>query len=482
MSLSTALNIAQNSLLNTQRQTNVVSRNIANAYNDDYSRRSAVLSSLAPGAQVASIARATSAALFKQNLSALSGWTAQSSLMDGLNQLNMSVNGVDNSNSPAVMIGKLQEALQLYSSTPSNRTLGDNAVEAARQVVKVLNDGSDTLQRFRTDTDAQIAQAVGELNGYLAEFKKVNDEVIRGTIGGRDILDALDRRDALLKKISEYVPITTITRSNNDLMLVTGDGSTLFETIPRHVSFEPTPAFGPATQGNGIRVDGVPLINANGANTNAGGKLAAMVQLRDTYATGMQAQLDETARGLINAFSETDPGNPAIVRPGLFTWSGAPAMPADATIEVGLAAMISLNALIDPQQGGNSEALRDGVNFDYNPDDHASFTGRLIHMIQAMDAPLDFVSVDGTVAPRSLMNYSAATISWLEDARQTASVASENKNALMVRTNEALSNVTSVNIDEEMTLMLQLEQSYAASAKMMQMIDEMLKTLMGIVR
>lgn len=482
MSLTAALNIAQNSLLNTQRQTSVVSRNIANSENPDYARRTAILSSLAPGAQIASITRATNASLFKQNIKALSAWTGQSTLMDGLNSINLAVNGVDNQGSAAILMGKLQEALQLYSATPSNRVLAENAVEAARQVVKSLNDGTNTLQQYRADLDGQISAAVGELNGYLADFKKVNDEVIAGTLSGRDVLDALDRRDALLKKISEYVPISTITRPNNDLMLVTQDGSTLFETVPRHIAFEGTPAYGPATIGDNIRIDGVPLFRANGANTSAGGKLGAIIQLRDTYAAGSQAQLDEIARGLISAFSEVDPGNPANVLPGLFTWSGAPAMPADGVVEIGLAGTISLNALIDPSQGGNAEALRDGASFDFNPDDYASFNGRLIGMISTMDQPMNLVAVDGTVSPRSLMDYSSAAISWIEDARKTASIASENKSALMIRTNEALSNMTSVNVDEEMTLMLQLEQSYTASAKMMQIIDEMLETLMNVVR
>lgn len=482
MSLTAALNIAQNSLLNTQRQTSVVSRNIANSENADYTRRTAMLSSLAPGAQIASITRATNASLFKQSIKALSAWTGQNTLMEGLDSLNLSVNGVDSQNSSAILMGKLQEALQLYSSTPSNRVLAENAIEAARQVVKSLNDGTNALQQYRADLDGQIAAAVGELNGYLAEFKKVNDEVVSGTLGGRDVLDALDRRDALLKKISEYVPITTITRPNNDLMLVTDDGSTLFETVPRHVSFEATPAYGSATVGDNIRIDGVPLFRANGANTSAGGKLGAMIQLRDTYAAGSQAQLDEVARGLVTAFSEVDPGNPANVLPGLFTWAGAPAIPVDGVVETGLAGTISLNPLIDPFQGGNAEALRDGANFDYNPDDFASFNERLIGMISAMEQPMNFVAVDGTVSSRGLMDFSTASISWIEDARKTASIASENKSALMIRTAKALSNMTGVNVDEEMTLMLQLEQSYAASAKMMQMIDEMLRTLMDIVR
>lgn len=482
MSLSTALNIAQNSLLNTQRQTSVVSQNIANAYNPDYSRRSATLSSLVPGARIAEIQRATNVALFKQNLASLSGYQAQSTIMAGLDQLNMSVNGIGNATSPAAMIAELVTSLQFYSSTPSNRTLADSTLEAARQVVNRLNEGSQAIQTFRADMDGQIATAVGELNALLADFKTVNEEVVSGTRGGRDVNDALDRRDALLKKISEYVPVSTITRADSDLMIVTADGTTLFETVPRHVSYTPTAGYGPATVGKRIYVDGVPISPATGANTSAAGSLAAMVQLRDSFATDLQAQLDEVARGLISTFSEANPTDATDVRAGLFTWSGAPAIPADGTLVTGLAGQISLNALIDPQQGGNSELLRDGVNFDYNTADHASFSDRLIRYTAGFDTATNYVSVDGTVVSRSLVDYATATISWLESARKTASGAAETKNAMLVRTTEALSNVTSVNVDEEMALMLELEQSYAASAKMMQVIDEMLQTLLNAVR
>ncbi len=483
MSLSTALSIAQNSLLNTQRQTSVVSKNMANAYNADYARRTAVISSLAPGAQVATIARATNTALFRQNLSAISGWTAQSTIVDGLDRLQTSVNGVDNASSPAVLIGKLQEALQFYASTPSNRTLAENTVEAARQLVLGLNQGTSAIQAFRTDMDGQIATAVGELNQLLADFKSVNDEIIKGTASGRDVLDSLDRRDALLKRISEIVPISTISRSGGDTMIVTADGSTLFETIPRYVHFERTPAYGAATQGNNVYVDGVPLFSATGANTTASGTLAAMVQLRDEYADGMQLQLDEIARGLITAFAEVDPGNPADVRAGLFTsLSAAPLVPPGGAVLTGLAGEIRLNALIDPTQGGDPLLLRDGANFDYNPTDLASFSERLRGYAERLDAQDSFVSVSGTIVGQSLTSYSASAVGWLEDARKTAAGAAETKSALVIRSSDALSNITSVNVDEELALMLELEHSYSASAKMLQVVDEMLRTLLNAVR
>lgn len=491
MSLSTALSIAQNSLLNTQRQTSAVSKNMANAYNPDYSRRTATVSSLAPGSHIASITRAADASLFRQNLSALSGWSAQNTLFEGLNRINLSVNGIDNATSPATLIGTLQEALQLYSGVPSNRTLAENTIEAARQLALGLNQGSQAIQAFRADLDSQIATSVSELNQLLADFKAVNDQIVGGTAAGRDVNDSLDNRDALLKKISELVPISTIPRAGGDLMIVTADGATLFETIPRHVHFEPTPAYGATSEGNRIYIDGMPLLPATGANTTASGTIAAMAQLRDEYANGLQLQLDEIARGLIQTFAETDPAfagtdplPPEAIMSGLFTIEGTPpvAVPA-ATGLTGLAGKIKLHQAVDPAQGGDAQKLRDGINFDFNnTNGHASFNDQLLLYADRFDASQDFVSAGAVDIRQSLKAYSASTVGWLEDARKTAAGAAETRAALMMRTGEALSNLTSVNIDEEMALMLELEHSYAASAKMLQVIDEMLKTLLAAVR
>jgi flagellar hook-associated protein 1 FlgK len=52
----------------------------------------------------------------------------------------------------------------------------------------------------------------------------------------------------------------------------------------------------------------------------------------------------------------------------------------------------------------------------------------------------------------------------------------------MLRTSEALSNETGVNIDEEMALLLDLEHSYEASARLIRAVDEMLSALLSAVQ
>lgn len=486
MSLTSALNIAQTALFNTSRQTTVVSRNVSEASNPDYAHRSALLSSMGPGARVVQIRRAADEVLFRQNLFAISAWQGQKAMSGGLDTMRLTVNGVDDANAPATAISKLQEALQLYAATPSNTTLAESAVQAAKQVVRSLNDGSRSVQNFRADADRDIATAVEDLNYLLGEFETVNTEIVNGTRSGRDVSDALDRRGALLKKISEYVAISTTTRSGNDMVIVTADGATLFETIPRPVTFTPNTSYGPGTTGNSVYVDGVPLVPGVGGNTSAKGSIAAALQLRDETALQMQRQLDEVARGLITAFAETDPSATQPDMAGLFTWAGGPGIPPAGTLIDGLAGAIRINTAFDKSTGGNPSLLRDGgangAVYLHNTSGAASYSDLLLAYSQRLDEPMAFDPLAGLDTNRSVTAFSFDSVGWLEASRKEAASGAEGKEALAVRTATALSNATGVNVDNEMALLLDLENAYEASARLISIIDEMLSTLMQATR
>jgi flagellar hook-associated protein 1 FlgK len=305
---------------------------------------------------------------------------------------------------------------------------------------------------------------------------------LQGTIAGRDVSDSFDKREALLQQISEYVPISTIGRANNDMVITTTSGATLFETLPREVTFEPTTGYSAGSTGNQVYVDGVPLPVGTGGDTNSSGKLAGLIQLRDQVAPMLQAQLDEVARGMIEAFAETDQsggGGPALA--GLFSWSGGPALPTGGTLSNGLASRIIINPAMDSTAGGNASVLRDGgangANYVANTSNGASYADLLIAYQARLDQPIAFDPAAGAGATASVMGYSTNSISWLESVRKKADGAQLAKEALVVRTSEALSNATGVNMDQEMSLLLELEHSYQASTRLIQAVDEMFAAL-----
>lgn len=485
MSLSTALQIAQTSLSNLTRQTSTTARNVSSAGDETYARREVMIETSEAGARIATVRRATDTRLAKANLTALSDSSAQRYLSDRVDELYTVFNAADGELSASSLLTDLHEKLQQYSAQPSNDLFGQDVVNSAQNLAEMIRDGSSSLQQFRTEMDGEISAAVDKLNELLQDFGKINGEVTAGTLSGRDVNDAIDRRDAVLKQISAYVPVSTIPRAGNDLVLVTTGGATLFETEPRQVTFTPQTVYTASTVGQAVRIDGIPLAEGAGANTAAGGSIAAMLQLRDSTAPTLQSQLDELARGLVETFSETGPSGALLPLAGLFTYAGGPGMPPAATISTGLASSLQVNAAYDADQGGDPTLLRDGgangAAYVENSSGGASYADRLIAVAENMDAEMPFDAASGVSGNLSILEYAADSLAWLDGFRSDATAAADRKEALSSQISDKLSNSVGVNVDEEMSKLVEFENSYQASARMLQTVDQMLKTLLAAV-
>jgi flagellar hook-associated protein 1 FlgK len=276
-------------------------------------------------------------------------------------------------------------------------------------------------------------------------------------------------------------------RANGDAALYADSGVVLFDKTARSVSFAATNIYTPGTTGNAVYIDGVPVTGANSVMPIKTGKLAGLAQLRDNATVTYQSQLDEVARGLVESFKEVDQSGAALPdRPGLFTYPGSPAMPASATVSVGLAGSISVAASVDPAQGGNPNLLRDGaisgnVAYRYNTTGNAGYSTRLQQLIGNMDASQPFDATTQGKPSGSLIDFAASSTSWIENQRKAADDSATYQNTLLDRSTAALSNVSGVNMDDEMSLMLQVERTYSASSKIISTVDQMLQSLLAAV-
>jgi flagellar hook-associated protein 1 FlgK len=486
MSLTSVLTTAQAALATTTTQSSVVSRNIAGINDTTYSRKTANVSTTSFGSTyVSSITRAANQALFRNMLSATSDAAAQQAVSNGLDQLQQTVGQTSDEQSPAALIGNLQDALQTYSATPSDSNAAAAVVTSAQALTSALNSASRTVQEVRSQADSDMASAVGSINSLLTQFQSVNQTIVTGTRTGADVTNDLDTRDSILSQLSQYMGITTVTGSDNSTSIYTDSGVTLFNTTPRSVTFAPTSAYTAPTVGNAVYVDGVPVTGSSAVMPLQSGSLAGLANLRDTVAVTYQSQLDEVARGLIDTYAESDQtGGTQPTVPGLFTYSGAPSMPA-AGVNAGLAADITVNANVDPNQGGDVTLLRDGGISDpgnpaytYNTTGAAAFTGRIDQLDQALtQTSLSFDPATGIDPTDSVSGFATASVSWLEAARQNTSNQLDYKNAVVSQSTTALSSATGVNLDDEMSNMLDLEHSYEASAKLMSTVESMFTSL-----
>lgn len=488
MSLSSALNIAQNALLNTSRQTSVVSRNVSGAGDENYSHRQGISETSANGARVVNIRRSEDLHLLRKNLDTLSSYEGQSTLSTQLNDIKAMLSGPDNQFSLENYLAGFRDRLQEFSAAPSNGLLAEAAVDSAKQLAGRLNETATQIQSFRDYADQSIEADVAKVNDLLTRLEAANSDVVTGNRVGKADNDALDQRDAILKDISKLLPISILNRADGDIVVTTVSGATLFEKIPRDVTFQSSVPFGPGAAGSQVRVDGVPVPAGTGSNTAASGSIAAMLQFRDGITVDLQGQADEIARGMVDAFAERDPvAGPLPTLAGLFqTSAGVSTVPAAGVMVPGLSASIVVAAAFDLQAGGDPNLLRDGgangAGYIANTSGAEGFSTTILGYAQLLETPMAFDAAAGIPGSASLMNYAADSIGWLEGARSSADAATEDKKALFLRTSEVLSNRTGVNVDEEMSMLLDLEHSYEASARLISIVDQMLQTLMAELR
>lgn len=481
MSLSMALNVAKSSLQTSGVQTATTSRNIAGGAETSYSRKSAtVITGTGGMVQVVSIQRATDAALYKTMLKATAASAKQDALLDGLTKLSQTIGDPELNQSPAAKLGDLNNKLQQYAANPSNTILAQAVQSSATSLVSTLNQATTTVQSTRALADSDMGASVQRINDLLAKIDTLNTTIVHGTVTGADVTDSMDSRDGLISQLSEEIGISVVGRDNNDVAIYTDGGVALFETHPREVSFQATNVFNASTVGNAVYVDGVAVVGGASSMPSTSGRLAGLATLRDEACVTYQSQLDEVARGLIEAFAESDPSGTGPDVPGLFTWPTG-TIPASATIETGLAGVITVNPAIDPTAGGNLDHIRDGITYNYNTGNVAGFAERLNTLVTNLGQARVFDPDSGADPTNTLADYATSSASWLEFNRQQVDTSSTYQSTMLQRASEALSNTTGVNLDDELSKQLEIERTYSASAKLITAVDQMLQDLLNAV-
>ncbi len=484
MSLTRSLDVARSHLSATAEYMQTVSRNVARSGDPNATRKiSQYVTNAGGGVYLAVTTRSENELLFAKAQLSISTAARDRARVEGLDQLNDAVLDPELEASPAALIQKLERALQFYSEGAQDPARADAALRAASDLASGLRAATEVTQKARRNADGDIAQSVKDINQILKDLQTVNEDIVRGTVTGRDVTDQLDQRDSLVNRLSEQFGIRTELRENNDMAIRTESGVTLFDRTARSVSFQATPALDVNTTGNAIFVDGIPISGPNAIMPMSTGRLAGLVQVRDVTATQYQAQLDEVARGLIEAFAEQDQVAAGADQAGLFTYAGGPGIPPTGVRVLGIASTIAVNAAVV----GNASLIRDGgingANYRYNTTPaSAGFNARILEQAEAISANRSFSPVAGLTGTENLSRFAALSDGWLSAEREMANADYEYTSVMYERAADSLNKMTGINVQEEYLVMLELERSYQASSKLIAAVDKMFESLLAAAR
>jgi len=333
MGLGQALTSAVSGLRVTQTALSIVSGNIANAQTPGYIAKSVTQVSAASagttiGVRLSAVNRTLDTFLQTQLRTENSGGTYASTLNDYYTRLQSVFGQPGAANALATTFSNFTSAAQTLSTSPDSTSARYGLLTAGQSLAQQLNGMTSNIQGLRSQAELQISDTVTQANNDMSQIASINEQL--GQMNSQDATFATleDKRDGYIDDLSNLMNITVTPTDNNKVNIFTGAGTQLvgdkavtlkFDAqgalTPESVwSADPTKrGVGTITIDQGNNKPGIDLI-ANGFIKS--GKLAALLQMRDTVLTQAQGQIDQIASAVASSLSDQTVQGTAVTSAG----------------------------------------------------------------------------------------------------------------------------------------------------------------------
>lgn len=486
MSLSSAFNNAFSGLNASSRRAELISNNISNAMTDGYSRReialnSDVLNGFGGGVRIGDISRIENAVLTSNRRSAEATVNAISTSADFLSRFLMSVGQLGENGALAVEMSELESAFIQAANDPSNEIVLDELADQAKAVSSTINYLSESINKLRLEADTRIGEQVDFVNRNLAQQKNLNIEIRTRLANGGSIASLKDQQGILIDQLNAVIPVKVVKRDFGQVALFTPEGGTLLDGAATQFDFVKVPAMSPGmTLTNGalsdLVVNGVAASANNNKDAFSGGALGALFNARDNTLTDLSGNVDAIAADLILRFQSPLVDSTLVATDAaVFTDGGGQFLGVNTE---GLASRIGVNSSVDPDMGGQSWRFRTGINA-LGPGEIGQNTTlrNYVDAMQAFVSPASGMSASNDMSATGFAGQFAAFVAH-ESVFNEDLLSFELTKAEEFKEAELVS--VGVDTDTELQSLMEVETAYAANAKMMAILDELINRLLEI--
>jgi flagellar hook-associated protein 1 FlgK len=487
MSISSALNNAASGLAASARLADTIANNVANAMTPGFGARSTELSSLTlggygSGVRVAGTARAENAFLTAERRSADAALGATATRSDAYDRMLTAIGEPGAENALSTLATGLETALMGATASPQSTAKLSAAVAAAKGLAGAVNRVAEENVRLRTEADAEIARQVETVNGALRAVDGINRQIVSLGAQGADVSALQDQRGRLIDEIATVVPVRVVKRDGGQVALYSHNGGVLLDGRVYELGFTAaanvvTPDLTLGAGLSGLTQDrgaasGPVAVAAGGGGPFDGGSLGALFEVRDRIVPEVDGEIDRYAGDLIERFRDLMPaGALDAAGAGLFVDPAAGGT-------AGLAGRIGINAAVDPAAGGAVWRLRDGLSA-ATPglEGDGTILRAMSDAMVAARAPAGFISQNASAGSATM----ASEIGSFFAGRSARS--DEDRAYLAARQStlaEEEGHATGVDTDAELEALTLVEQAYAANARVLSVIDDLMKLLLEV--
>lgn len=465
------LEIGARALQANQTALNVVGNNTANIDTPGYTRQVVNLDETAPytlpdsnptkpgqlgtGVTVASVTRVRDQFIDRRV------WDANGQ-QGGISTLKATLATVESAYNEPGDSGIGQGLTDLYNSfsdlsaNPQSAAVRSTVINKAESLVYAFHTVSASLAAITPQITSKIGVTIDSVNQIAGQIAALNKEIGQSTAVGDNPNDLLDKRGQLIDQLSHYVDVQVIAQKNAEsnqpngqlninvggFSLVQGDST---NTLPKTVADSDTPG----------------LQAADGTTFPLRGGIVYGLIHSATLVKGYQADLDTLAYNVVNATNQRHQYGYGLDGSTNNAFFGA------LTASDGAASAIS----VDPGIEANTDKLA-AATPPTPPATVAPGNGDNARSL----ASLSSAQVIGSF---SLDSYYNAKVAAVGADSQTFQQQSGNQDAIVAQLKNQQSSVSGVNLDEELTKMLQYQRAYQAAARVINMADSFLDKIIN---
>ncbi|MGI3170969.1 flagellar hook-associated protein FlgK [Pseudooceanicola sp. C21-150M6] len=470
MSILSAINASRTGLMANSLRAELVSANIANAQNESYSRRTLdVTGALSGGVSILGVSRSTQTAMDAMFRGEWAAAAKQSVMVDSLTLYTTSLGEIDSETSLPGSLTAFENAMALLSNAPENETLQQQAVSAGRQLATALQSASGGLSQMESRALSGIETDVEAANDLMENVVRLNRNIAATAPGSNAYAALQDEMGATLDSLAEVMGIQVQYDEMGRAEVYTEGGVELVKGLEfQELAYNRTTQT--LTAGNENITPG-----ASGRRGFDSGTLAGHIELMTETVPQMQLELDEMARALIEGFEAADTSL-AAGDPGLFTDAGAAYNAANLE---GLAGRITVNAAVDPTQGGDLWRIRDGMSA--VTEGAASDPTQLLAFVDIFSATTAFDPAAGQGSTNTLSEFTSGIFAKQQNVRVDVQASLTSLSASAETYRAARLDARGVNIDTELQNLTLVEQAYNANSQALKTAIEMIDTLLAAV-
>jgi len=459
MAISSLLTISRDAMMTYQGAITVTGSNIANVNNADYTVQRAVISErsqlsggqIGTGVDLSSVTRVYDQFIENQIIDETSTGGYCDTRSEILGQAEVLFDETPGAGLSTDLTA-FWNAWSALAQQPSGLVEQNAVVSAADTLASDIRDKYQSLQSILGDVKESIAGSVEAINSLAADIASYNQRIVSATGDGAGVNELIDKRDAALKDLAELVPIQCVRDDGGSVNVFLADGQMLVgSTTVRPLA---------------VSAGGDVAFAGSSASLNdqiSSGSLGALLELRDDTLPGYMSSLDTLASAVI---SEVNTLHGSGVNAGGAPVAGALFF-ADPPVGSSAALTISVDSGIlgDPATIVASQSV--------------AGDGAVARAIAALGNQ-DIVTTGSRQATAA--EYWAATVSTVGNDVSASRQKADQSAAIMTRLESKRASVSGVSLDEEMILLVQYQLGYSAAGQLCSTAQEMLDTLMSIMR